>query len=80
MSSCARCETSSVFTATVFPGGSKHRCGSCGAQWLALDDAGAGWEAFCRPTGVLEDVPTLGKPPKPTASKASVPWLDSWRW
>jgi hypothetical protein len=40
MASCGRCETSSVFTATVFPGGSKHRCGSCGAQWLALDDAG----------------------------------------
>lgn len=41
MASCSACERSQSFTQTVFPGGSKHRCGACGEEWLELDSPAA---------------------------------------
>ena len=37
MSACPRCQASQAFTQMIYPGGSKHRCGGCGAEWLELD-------------------------------------------
>jgi hypothetical protein len=37
MSDCRECPSSQKVTQMTFPGGSKHRCGGCGAQWLELE-------------------------------------------
>ena len=37
MAPCSTCELSQTFTQAVFPGGTKTRCGACGADWLELD-------------------------------------------
>lgn len=36
MSQCGKCHGGSHYTVTVFPDGSLHACGVCGARWLEL--------------------------------------------